>query len=517
MLMKSTYRGFAAALLIVIIGIACRPHCQATSVSAGTIEQPVNLGPKSDPSRIPLGRVGVVSNHGYGIHAFICEAHPFPDGAMIWDGGTELDRNLASVSGISVEVKDSTQILADPVTLRVRAWKPPAYSPYSKDQVVAATVWCLIRSTYSTPEAPLDLRVIAEGADDKPLEARYSGKYIANPGKDDKPVPPVKVPGTLIEEDARGISWVVFPDEKRKAPSPSPTPGMIILEAGGESDAGWSLLPVWGTAWDKDEHLRLNASVMKLYSAWSQSSGIGNANSFTAEGGANKISAVHKESGDTVDIAYPGVRQETLASYILSLILSSQPTTERKLTVTFLLEDSQLGAYPAFRASKEWKHTTKVPNVNSFECSFVWDPKTKKLLKGSVPLVHLESSSWIAPNIDEANAPDEETEVAVLVKQRIKDGLHDGSLLPEKNMGQNHLSESGLEREIGKAGYYQALAAYSNGVKLPSGPLPDPTKTGDDMLDQSHRAGWVFGLQRGQAIEIEARKALKAKEPDKTE
>lgn len=146
--------------------------CHATEVSACTIEQPVNLGSKSDPARIPLGRVGVISNYDYGIHWYIGEEQSCPGGAMHWEGGLELNQNLASVFGISVEAQDSTQISAFPVTLRVKPWKPPGYSPYTKDQVLAATLWCLLHRTHGTPEHPLDIRVLAEGANEKPLEAK---------------------------------------------------------------------------------------------------------------------------------------------------------------------------------------------------------------------------------------------------------------------------------------------------------------------------------------------------------
>lgn len=158
--------------MVTLLGWIIPAPCFATAVGTSTIEQPVNLGTKSDPQRIPLGRVGVISNYGYGIHRMIGEARACPDGAMRWEGGSELDQNLASVFGISVEAEDPTQILAFPVTLRVKPWKPPGYSPYSKDQVLAATLWCLLRSTGGTPDTPLDVRVVAEGSDDKPLEAK---------------------------------------------------------------------------------------------------------------------------------------------------------------------------------------------------------------------------------------------------------------------------------------------------------------------------------------------------------
>lgn len=178
---------------VVLLSWPISNSSSATSISTTTVEQPVNLGAKSDPARIPLGRVGVLSNYDYGIHRMIGEA------------------------------QDPTQIRAFPITLRVKSRKPPRYSPYTKDQVLAATLCCLLRSAGGTPENPLDVRVLAEGLSDKPLEGKYSGKYVTRPGKDGKdPFIPL-------------------------------TPGMIILQAGGDGDVGWHILPIWGNGDDPSD------------------------------------------------------------------------------------------------------------------------------------------------------------------------------------------------------------------------------------------------------------------------
>jgi hypothetical protein len=168
-------------LIALSLHFGCVP-CLATSVGISTVEQPVNLVSHSDPTRIPLGRVGVMSNYDYGIHYKIVESRPSPQGGMKWKNGSELDQNLAAVFGISMEISDSSQILLAPVTLRLNAWKPPAYSPYTKEQVLAATIWCLIRSTGSSPERPLELKVVTESEDDKLLAGWVESKPIpSNP------------------------------------------------------------------------------------------------------------------------------------------------------------------------------------------------------------------------------------------------------------------------------------------------------------------------------------------------
>jgi hypothetical protein len=205
--------------IITLAGSLFGETCIASNVGLTTVEQPINLGVKSDPARIPLGTVGVVNNYNYGIHSMIGAARACPDGAMQWDGGSELDQNLASVFGITVDPEDSTNVPGMPVILNVKSRKPPGYSPYTKEQVLAATLWCLLRSAVGTPQNPLDIRVIAEGKDDKHIEAKFSGKYVTRPGRDGKEVPPVEVTGTVLEVDALGITWVRFPSPSRPPPA----------------------------------------------------------------------------------------------------------------------------------------------------------------------------------------------------------------------------------------------------------------------------------------------------------
>ncbi|MES2658551.1 MAG: hypothetical protein V4689_08030 [Verrucomicrobiota bacterium] len=395
--------------IVTLAGSMIPVPCLATVVGTATVEQPVNLGTKSDPAKIPLGRVGVISNHDYGIYRMIGEARPCPDGAMRWEGGSELDQNLASVFGISVEAEDPTQITAFPVTLRVKPWKPPGYSPYTKDQVLAATLWCLLRSTGGTPENPLDVRVVAEGPDDKLLESKYSGKYVTRPGREEDEIPPVKVAGTLLEEDVRGITSVVFPDVTRKEPFVPHPPGMIILETGGDGDPGWHVLPVWGNGHDDGDFLRLNSwSAAMCYSSY-RSRGVTQANSFLAGGGAVEVTAKREDGADTVSLSYPRVNQETLAANILALVISAQPTEARPLTFSFTVEESGIANYPAFRDAAGWKeirHDTPHSSHFKLECEFVWDASASKLTKGSVPLVQAQGRGWIARNPEQEKPSD---------------------------------------------------------------------------------------------------------------
>jgi hypothetical protein len=465
---KKLMKTLAHVFLLSLLAWKAANLCVASSIGPATIEQPVNLGPKSDPGRIPLGSIGVICNYDYGLHKNIGASRPAPDGAMRWETGTELDQNLASVFGISVEAQDPTQIREFPVALRLKSWKPPGYSPYTKDQVLAATLWCLVRSAGGTPEKPLEVRVVAEGPDDKPLEAKYSGKYITRPGKDGKEVPPVKVPGTTIETDARGIAWVVFPDVTRKVASPAPPPTITILATGGESDTGWFLLPVWDN--------------------WS--------------GGS-------EEKSNSVTLSMPREEQPTLAAEIIALVISAQPTENRPLTVSIRLEEYGLANYPAFRSAPGWKETRHDPHNITLECEFVWDAAARKLTKGSVPLVQLNSAgNFISPIPEGPPTKSDGSELAETVRSRIQNGIHNGSLLAEKNMADDMLADSGLQRQIGLAGYYEALATFFDEGEVSDKPAKSTVHRGSSEFDQLYRMGWTIGLNRGQAIVIDARKSI---------
>lgn len=451
--------------------------CFASSYGPATIEQPINLGPKSDPGRIPLGSVAVVCNYDYGLHANIGASRPCPDGAMRWESGTELDQNLASVFGISLEVKDPTQIREFPVILRIKSWKPPSYSPYTKDQVLAATLWCLVRGAGGTPEKPLVVQVVADGQDDKPLEAKYSGKFITRSGSDQKPAPPVQVSGTRIEEDARGIAWVVFSDVTPKAPSRQPPPVLTILQTGGGSDSGWYLIPEWRKEIDDD--------------------------------GAKSHS---------ISINFPRVGQETLAAQILALVISAQPTESLPLTVSFRLEEYGLADYPAFRRAAGWKETRHDAHNITLECEFVWDATSRKLTQGTLPFVELDASGRFINWRPEADPKDSHAkELADVVRSRISNGIHDGSLLAEKNMAHDMLADSGLRRQIGLAGYYEALATFYKEGEVTDKPVKHTFQFENSEFDQLHHMGWTIGMNRGQAIVIEARKNIEEAKRKKAE
>ncbi len=492
-------------LLIGWIGAWVATNCPATNVGTSTVVQPINLGAHSDPARIPLGEVGVVSNYNYGILDVISEPRPCPDQPMRWEGGSELDQNLASVFGISVEAGDTGASPKPPVILRLKPWKPPGYSPYTKDQALAATLWCLLQRSGGTPESPLEVQVVTESKDDEPLAKKYSGIYVTRPGKDKMPVPPVKVPGTVLETDARGINWVTFPDEKRKPIAPPPEPGMILFQTDGSdgSEGAFFLLPVWGNGDVGESPLWLNQWSASICYSCFNNTGRSEANQLIHERGSLRLNVDQGENGDSVSMSYPQFSQTTLAADLFALVLTSLPTEDRPLTVRIQLEERQLADYPAFRGASGWTETKTNPTYNYFalECKFVWDPVGRKLLTGSIPLMELaEGSNYVQPIAKAEPARDESDELSKLVLLKINDGIHDGSLIAEKNMADDMLSSHGLQRQLGLAGYYEGLASFCEAKGQTDQPLENPGTSGDRMLAQYHQMGWDIARTRGASV-----------------
>lgn len=384
--------------LLFSILFACSLPCLSSNVSISSIEQPVNLVAHSDPTRIPLGPVPVINNYGYGIHYKIFESRPCPQGAMLWKNGSELDQNLAVVFGISIDIPDSTQILVEPSTLHLKAWKPPAYSPYTKEQVLCATIWCLIRSSGGSEKNPLELKIVAEAPEDKWLEKKYSGKYTSYPGEDKNSPITTEVGGTTIEEDARGISWVVLPGTKADKAFKPLSPCLIICGIGEEPGKAWQLLPIWGNGEKPDDFLDMNEySANMVYSAW-YSKGLRNANAFSDLPRAGDLSVIQNDKSIEIRMGYQYAAPEAVAANIYALVLSQQPTEDKPLTIRFLLEDEMIEKYADFRKSDGWNETHNRSEHSSsyeFKCEFVWDSKNRKLIKGSIPCVTLEQLNWI--------------------------------------------------------------------------------------------------------------------------
>jgi hypothetical protein len=383
----------AKRFLLFLAASFATTDCPATNVGLGTIEQPVNLGAESDPARIPLGAVATESNYSYGRGPVITAPRPSMHGAMEWKSGSELDQNLASVFGIEV---DNHDLPHSPATIHLKARPAPPYSPYTKDQVLAATIHCLLRSNSGRPKSPIQLKFTVDSPDDQPLAEKYGKDYINAPDNfDDPPVEATTVPGTKLETDRLGITWVVFPEVKSTAAKPPRRPVMIPFRLGGESgpeDPTWQLLPVWtGTSFTREQSLEILGRPYPLfYDCFQPGNGVVQDSNalFSSEPRGSIYQFEVTATGESTDarLVYPDTSGETLAATILALVVSSQPTEDRPLNVTLITQnDSPPAWFESFKTCPEWETAHSQGSKVTLTCSFAWDPETAALSQGAVP------------------------------------------------------------------------------------------------------------------------------------
>jgi hypothetical protein len=393
--MKATVRTlfFATALMSA--------NSPATNVGLSTIEQPLNLGTESDPARIPLGAVATESNYHYGRGPVITAPRPALHGGMEWKSGIELNQNLASVFGIRVDDHDAPH---SPVTIHLKDHAVPPYSPYAREQVLAATIHCLLRSNGGRPSAPIKIEIVAEAPADQEIAAKYAGDYINAPeNHDDPPVEPTPVPGTRLETDARGVTSVVFPDVKTKPTAPAKPPVLIPFRLGGESspdNTTWKLLPVWpGTEHTWEQSLAMLGRPYPLfYDCFNPGDGEGPETHALFAG--NPRGSVHgfkvssTQEGISAHLLYPNTDPETLSALLLALVVSEQPVADRPLSISLDTEMNEPPSWLAdFRKCAGWESTETPVIIGGKEmnrrivlsCLFVWDAQTATLTQGAVP------------------------------------------------------------------------------------------------------------------------------------
>lgn len=399
----------ATARTLLFATVLMTASSQATNVGLSTIEQPVNLGAESDPARIPLGAVATESNYHYGRGPVITAPRPALHGAMEWESGIELNQNLASVFGIRVNNHDSPH---SPVTIHLKDYTIPPYSPYSKEQVLAATIHCLLRSNGGRPSSPIKIEIVAESPADQEIAAKYAGDYINAPeNHDDPPVEPTPVPGTRLESDARGVTWVLFPDVKAKSAVSARPPVLIPFRLGGEfspDNATWMLLPVWpGTEHTREESLAMLGRPYPLfYDCFNPGDGEGPEThalfAGNPRGSVHRFSVTSTEDRIAAHLMYPGTDTKTLSALLLALVVSAQPAAERPLSISLETEMNTPPSWLAdFRSCAGWEASEKPVIIGGKEmnrrivlsCEFVWDPQTATLKQGAVPQVKVVRTS----------------------------------------------------------------------------------------------------------------------------
>lgn len=353
----------------------------------GTIEQPINLVGHSDPASIPLGAVVYNANYNYGIHKLISAPRPCMHGAMEWRDGTELNQNLANIFGISVEPQDSTSVPYTPVNLRIKAWSKPAYSPYSKEQVLAATLHCLLRSTAATPKNPLNIKIIADNPDDLAWAKKYEKDYINRADHDGPQITPTAILGTILTTNKLGVTSVNFTNVKAQPSQLEPI--MVASRMGGADgeDNTCVLIPVWvGTTWKSP----LSAMVHRCglyHDIFTHDSPISaDANLLATQDDPPRASFHTDDNETSLSITIGEMSEQDLAASLYAAIVSVQPSIEKPLMVSIRQYADDFESLPSFVASKDWKEVAQ-QNTSSLECKFTIDPKTGKLTTGSIPRI----------------------------------------------------------------------------------------------------------------------------------
>ena len=388
------------SFLILVMGCLALP-LHATNAGLGTVDQPVNLGAQADPSRIPLGPVAVESNYNYGLGPAISAPRPSLHGAMEWEKGSILDQNLASVFGITVSNHDAPQT---PVEIRVKGWPRPEYSPYTKEQVVASLIHCVLRSTRGTLKHPIDIRILADSSDDAKRLEKYSGEYVNSVvDPDDLPEKPTPVPGCVLETDSNGVTWVVFPD-RADAAKPAAAPVFMPFRLGGEAGPDlptWLLLPVWpGTGVSRADSLAILGQPYPLfYDRFKPSTGGGpEVNCLFAGKSGPTLDSFRVVDGETFEAIYqyPMVDSETLSASILALVISAAPSDEKPLSVILRTGKSAPHDWlEDFQSCEGWE-TEVTPDMAAgkavgerieLRASFAWDAAAARLSRGALPKV----------------------------------------------------------------------------------------------------------------------------------
>lgn len=371
----------------LILGVFL-PWAAATMVSTGEMHYPVNMGPASDPARIPVGSIPCESNHGYGVLELISTPFPSVPGGWHWAGGIELNGNLPSAFGISVLPKDTTMPLHAPVVLHVRKQAPPGYSPYSKEQVVLATMRCLLDAVRATPKAPLILEVVTDDPADEALR-KLSGEYLTRPSGDDA-FEETPLPGCTAEVDRNGIRSIVF-GAAAKDPHNQvvPNPAWMPFPIEGDCDPGYLLLPIWsGNGWTGDRLHLLGKPWPVVQDRFNQASGNPDGNLLTRQDLIRSFRTNRGEDKVSLEVSMNPTKDrplnDAMAVLCWAAVLSEHPTGDRPLEVTLRMSGEPDPRFRTWTENHGWKQI-EIGGDGAIRTSFVWDQEKGSLTTGTIP------------------------------------------------------------------------------------------------------------------------------------
>jgi hypothetical protein len=137
-----------------------------------------------------------------------------------------------------------------------------------------------------------------------------------------------------------------------------------------------NLFPVWvGDTW----HDRLEAigePYALFHDLW-RGHGSPEVNALLRSGSSVEWGAQETPEQTSISIGFAEISKEDLAAAIYAAILSVQPTAEKPLEIQLQPHLDATGIAAFVAGSPGWE--------DGFRCVFVLDPKTRKLLRGSVP------------------------------------------------------------------------------------------------------------------------------------
>jgi hypothetical protein len=364
------------------------PWAAATVVSTGEMQYPVNMGPDADPARIPVGSIPCESNHGYGTLELISTPFPSVPGGWHWEGGIELNGNLPSAFGISVQPKDTTDARHAPVVLHVRKQATPGYSPYSKEQVLLATMRCLLDAVRATPRAPLVLEVVTDDPADKALR-RFSGEYVTRPAGDDE-FEETPLPGCVAEVDRNGIRTIVFA-VKGTEPKPDAleNPIWMPFPVEGDCDPEYLLLPMWPGNGLTGERLDLLGKPWPLVQdRFNEASGDPDGNLLTRHTLIRTFRTSRTDDKVSLAVSLNPAKDQALddgmALLCWAAVLSEHPTPKQPLEVTLRLGDGMDPRFRAWVGEGAWEQIAIAGDVG-LRMTFTWDEETGSLTTGTIP------------------------------------------------------------------------------------------------------------------------------------
>jgi hypothetical protein len=435
------------------------------------------------------------------------------------EGGQELEQNLARAFGISVEPLDETQVPYVPVVLRVKAWPKPAYSPYSREQVLAATLQCLIRSSGGTPKVPLVIQIQTDNPEDEKWAGKFAGKYITHSDDPKVPVESTPVPGTKIETDAFGVARVIFPGVSGKPALEPRPPVWIPFRLGGESGPDqptWEMLPVWtGDNW-QEPLAALGRPYLLFHDLFNPASAFtAQVNALFSRGQSKHWSLTRTPERTSVSLDFDEVTEGDLAAFLHALVLSVRPREEQPLEVTLR---PYRGPVPYFAACLEaggWE-AVKLGGDDALRGSFVLDAGTGKLLRGTIPRHTLEGYGSGSMRV---TGPREEDDTGKLSKELhgsyqwyFMRGMKAQNFEPTAEELKQGLGESkgdSMRAKFWHAGYRDAVLEFLDPARLDEPDAVAPPAA-DNELSRYRQSGWLAGHRRGMEIGTQILKERRA-------